>query len=105
MKRRQLLNVADDELDPAAGLVNLFDVAMVFAVALMVALVNYLSLGDLLSGDDITLVIHDWGSMIGFRWAADHPDRVRAVAFMEAMVRPLSYADLPGSLSGHDRRA
>lgn len=49
-------------------------------------------------GDNITLVIHDWGSMIGFRWAADNPDRVRAVAFMEAIVRPLSYADLPGSL-------
>lgn len=49
-------------------------------------------------GDDITLVIHDWGSMLGFRWASDHPDRVRAIAFMEAMVRPLSYADLPGSL-------
>lgn len=56
MKRRSLLNSGDDDLDPTAGLVNLFDVAMVFAVALMVALVNYLSLGDLLSGDDITLV-------------------------------------------------
>ena len=49
-------------------------------------------------GDNITLVIHDWGSMLGFRWAKEHPDRVRAVAFMEAVVRPLSYADLPGSL-------
>jgi len=49
-------------------------------------------------GDDITLVIHDWGSMLGFRWASENPDRVRAIAFMEAMVRPLSYADLPGSL-------
>ena len=56
MKRRPMLSAGDDELDPTAGLVNLFDVAMVFTVALMVALVNYLSLGDLLSGDDITLV-------------------------------------------------
>ena len=56
MKGRSLLQPNEDELDPAAGLSNLFDVAMVFAVALMVALVNYLSLGDLLSGDDVTLV-------------------------------------------------
>jgi len=49
-------------------------------------------------GENLTLVIHDWGSMLGFRWASENPDRVRAVAFMEAMVRPLSYADLPGSL-------
>ncbi len=49
-------------------------------------------------GQDLTLVIHDWGSILGFRWASENPDKVRAVAFMEAMVRPLSYADLPGSL-------
>lgn len=49
-------------------------------------------------GDEITLVIHDWGSMLGFRWARENAHRVRGVAFMEAMVRPLSYADLPSSL-------
>lgn len=49
-------------------------------------------------GDDITLVIHDWGSMLGFRWASENAHRVKAIAFMEAVVRPLSYADLPGSL-------
>lgn len=49
-------------------------------------------------GDNLTLVIHDWGSGLGLRWAADHPDQVRAVGFMEAMVRPLSTSDLPGSL-------
>jgi len=49
-------------------------------------------------GDKVTLVIHDWGSMLGFRWASENPERVRGIAFMEAMVRPLSYADLPGSL-------
>ena len=49
-------------------------------------------------GENLTLVIHDWGSMLGFRWAGENPDKVRAVAFMEAMVRPLSYADLPGAL-------
>ena len=49
-------------------------------------------------GSDLTLVIHDWGSGLGFRWAYEHADDVRAIAFMEAMVRPLSYDDLPGSL-------
>jgi len=46
----------------------------------------------------LTLVIQDWGSGLGFRWAADHPDRVRGVAFMEGMVKQMSYADLPGAL-------
>ena len=55
MKRRSVLQ-PDDELDPSAGLVNLFDVAMVFAVALMVALVNYLHLGELITGEDLTYV-------------------------------------------------
>jgi len=49
-------------------------------------------------GEDLTLVVHDWGSMLGLLWASKHPDKVRAVAFMEAMVRPLSYSDLPGAL-------
>lgn len=49
-------------------------------------------------GDDLTLVVHDWGSMLGLRWASENSERVRAVAFMEAMIRPLSFADLPGPL-------
>lgn len=48
--------------------------------------------------EELTLVIHDWGSILGFRWAHEHPDQVRAIAFMEAMVKPLSYADLPGGV-------
>lgn len=49
-------------------------------------------------GENLTLVIHDWGSGLGFRWAHEHDDQVRAIAFMDAMIRPMSYADLPGSL-------
>jgi haloalkane dehalogenase len=41
-------------------------------------------------GGDVTLVVHDWGSALGFDWARRHPDRVRAIAYMEAIVRPLS---------------
>jgi haloalkane dehalogenase len=49
-------------------------------------------------GSNLTLVIHDWGSGLGFRWAHDHEQDVRAIAFMEAMIRGLSLDDLPGSL-------
>lgn len=49
-------------------------------------------------GSNVTLVIHDWGSALGFRWAHDHADDVKAIAFMEAMIKTLSLADMPGSL-------
>lgn len=38
----------------------------------------------------VTLVIHDWGSVLGFDWANDHRDRVRGIAYMEAIVRPIA---------------
>jgi haloalkane dehalogenase len=34
----------------------------------------------------VTLVIHDWGSTLGFDWANRHRDAVRGIAYMEAMV-------------------
>ncbi len=37
---------------------------------------------------DITLVIHDWGSGLGFNYAANNPDNVKGIAFMEALTRP-----------------
>jgi haloalkane dehalogenase len=40
---------------------------------------------------EVTLVVHDWGSALGFDWARRHPDRVRRIVYMEAIVRP--YAD------------
>lgn len=43
---------------------------------------------DALGLDDMVLVIHDWGSVIGMRHARLNPDRVAAVAFMEALVPP-----------------
>jgi len=43
----------------------------------------------------VTLVIHDWGSALGFHWAGRHPDRVAAIAFMEAIVRPLRWQEWP----------
>ena len=38
--------------------------------------------------DRITLVVHDWGSGVGFSWAQRHPERVRGIAYMEAILRP-----------------
>lgn len=49
-------------------------------------------------GSDVTLVLHDWGSGLGFRWAHDHADDVKAIAFMEAMIKTMSLADMPASL-------
>ena len=37
----------------------------------------------------VFLVIHDWGSALGFHWAKRHPEQVRGIAYMEAIVRPL----------------
>ena len=34
----------------------------------------------------LTLVIHDWGSFLGFQYAMDHPDNVRGIAFMESII-------------------
>jgi haloalkane dehalogenase len=42
---------------------------------------------------NITLVIHDWGSGLGFHYATRHPNNVKAIAFMEAIVRPSNWAD------------
>ncbi|MFD0575649.1 haloalkane dehalogenase [Dactylosporangium darangshiense] len=49
---------------------------------------------DRLGLDDVTLVGHDWGGALAFDWAARHPGRVRAVAFLETIVRPMSWGEL-----------
>lgn len=36
----------------------------------------------------IVLVVHDWGSALGFDWAYEHPDRVLGITYMEGIVRP-----------------
>ena len=44
---------------------------------------------------NVTLVVHDWGSALGFHWALRHPERVRGVAYMEALVRPMTWQEWP----------
>jgi haloalkane dehalogenase len=51
-------------------------------------------------GGPAVLVLHDWGSALGFDWARRHPDRVRGIAFMEALVNPLLWADWPAISRG-----
>jgi haloalkane dehalogenase len=49
---------------------------------------------------DVTLVVHDWGSALGFDWAERHRDRVKGIAYMEAIVRPLTWAEWPDAARG-----
>jgi len=37
---------------------------------------------------NVILVVHDWGSALGFDWAQRHPERINALVYMEAIVRP-----------------
>lgn len=50
--------------------------------------------------EDVTLVVHDWGSGLGFDWANRHRDAVRGIAYMEAIVRPVSWDDWPEDARG-----
>lgn len=46
------------------------------------------------------LVVHDWGSGLGFDWARRHADAVRAIAYMEAIVGPVTWEDWPEPARG-----
>ncbi|MCR9106434.1 MAG: haloalkane dehalogenase [Gammaproteobacteria bacterium] len=43
----------------------------------------------------VTLVIHDWGSALGFYWAQQHANALRGIAYMEGIVCPLGWEDWP----------
>src|SRR6202043_3466231 len=40
-------------------------------------------------GDNVILVVHDWGSVLGFDWANQNRNRVQGLAYMESVVTPL----------------
>ena len=46
--------------------------------------------------ENVTLVCHDWGSALAFHWAFRHQDRIKGIAYMEAIVRPLAWEEWPG---------
>ncbi len=48
--------------------------------------------------ENVTFVIHDWGSALGFDWACQHPDKVRGIAYMEGIVRPMTWDEWPETI-------
>ncbi len=44
---------------------------------------------------NVTLVIHDWGSGLGFHYAMRNESNIKGIAFMEALVKPMEWKDLP----------
>ena len=51
-------------------------------------------------GDNVILVLHDWGSALGFDWANQHRDRVEGIAFMESIVTPMTWSEFPSDIRG-----
>ncbi|WP_327232872.1 haloalkane dehalogenase [Streptomyces sp. NBC_01317] len=49
---------------------------------------------DALGLDRVVLIGHDWGGALAFDWAAEHPERVAGIAFLEAVVKPLAREEL-----------
>jgi len=45
--------------------------------------------------DNVTFVIHDWGSALGFDWARQHADKVSGIAYMEGIVCPVTWETWP----------
>ena len=58
---------------------------------------KYLStlLDELDLGEEINLVIHDWGSAMGFQYARENADKIKSITFMEAIVMPLTWDQWP----------
>lgn len=52
---------------------------------------------DALELDNVVLILHDWGSGLGFHWANRHRDRVKGICYMESFVRPITWEEWPES--------
>jgi len=57
-------------------------------------------LRNISADQNVTLVIHDWGSGLGFHWARLNPERVKGIAYMEAIVVPMTWEDWPEGARG-----
>ena len=57
-------------------------------------------LSELDAEQNVVLVGHDWGSALGFHWARIHPDLVRGIAYMEALVSPVEWSEWPEAARG-----
>lgn len=58
---------------------------------------------EVIPAGPVVLVIHDWGSALGFDWARRHPDRTAGIAYMEAIVRPLAWEEWPRGVETFQR--
>lgn len=47
---------------------------------------------------NITLVIHDWGSALGYNYAYRHQNNIKGIAFMEAMFKTFEYSQFPSDI-------
>ena len=52
----------------------------------------------------VVLVVHDWGSALGFDWANRHRDAIRGIAYLESFVRPLTWNEWPAESAETFRR-
>ena len=50
--------------------------------------------------ENVTFVVHDWGSALGFDWASRHPAVTKGMVYMESIVTTLSWADWPEAARG-----
>ena len=57
-------------------------------------------LSELDAEQNVVMVGHDWGSALGFHWARNHPDIVRGIAYMEALVSPVEWSEWPEAARG-----
>jgi haloalkane dehalogenase len=53
---------------------------------------------DSLGLKNVTLVIHDWGAILGFHYANEHRDNIKAIAFMEAAIQPVNWDGMPKNI-------
>ena len=49
--------------------------------------------------ENVTLVIHDWGSALGFDWANRHREAMKGIAYMEAIVMPVTWDQWPKAVT------
>ena len=52
-------------------------------------------LEELNIGKQVVFVIHDWGSALGFDWSFQNQDRIQGIAYMEGIVKPVTWDEWP----------
>lgn len=50
--------------------------------------------------ENVVFVIHDWGSALGFDWCNRHQEAIQGIAYMEAIVKPLTWDEWPENARG-----